>query len=700
MTAHSLAPTARRRLALLVACLVSLPIVGVASASAAAPQSVWVSPVSGVYEAWGADVAPDGSIYSVVGGNSSWGAATMTFGTGPGAITITPSTGSQTGMVLGKQNATGSWEWVWGSATNPSGWGVTAMPDSGAVVVGYRDNASATGTVGSNTVPAQGSFAARFTSAGAISWYAEARPTVALGGSDNIYLNGVSAIPGGGGASIVGGYYSNGMAADLLPAVSPISLSGLGRAGGTTFLAGLSASGSWTWALPADAGNSGANGVKALPDGSAIAGGFLSGSARFGSTTLTGTGVFFAKGSAAGWQWAAQAAYSGTSYLAGVSKNFSLGPDGSLYYTDSFTGTATFGTGPGAISLTSTGDKDVFVAKLNPNGTWAWAVKAGGALEERAYSVVVPPGVCSPVVTGVYTNTAQFGSFSLTSSTPSTRENFLATISATDGAWTSADNVAKAASLWHQGPVVALADGSIIVQGSAASPTTFGTLPVSTGNYYSGKMLQVPCIAPPNVKATAGDGKVTVSWDAVPGGSVTSYTVTAGPGGKTCTATAPATSCVVEGLTNGTEYSFTVVANNAAGAGPASSAVKATPTAAAAAASSASTPTTKAKRPVIRILSASISNGSRMVATVRVNRAGRVSVAGVLGGVKGCTAKATARKAGVLTVSCMLGSSARARAVAGVAVLRVTAQLSASGRVARDAARSTVQPYAPTPVTG
>lgn len=690
MTAYSHAPTARRRLALLVACLVSLPIVGVASASAAAPQSVWVSPASGIWEAWGAEVAPDGSIYSLVSGKST-ADGNMTFGT----TTFTPASASDGSMALAKQDASGAWSWVWGSATSPNAWGLAAMPDGGAVVAGFRYNASYPSTVGSYTAPAQGSFVTKFSPSGAISWFAEARP-ITYGGSDNVNVNGVSAVPGGAGSTVVAGYYSAGMTVDLLPAVSPITLSGVGRSGNTSFIGGLNASGSWTWTLTSDAGNSYGNGVKALPDGSAIIGGYLGASARFGTTTVSGTGAFFAKGSAAGWQWAAQVVYSGNSYPAGISRKFTLASDGSVYYTDTFTGVATFGTGPGAISLTATGAEDVFVAKLNANGTWAWATKAGGTGAERAYSVAVPPGVCSPIVTGLYTNAAQFGSFSLTSNT---QQNFLATISATDGTWQSAYDVARAASLWKQGPVVALADGSIIVQGSAASPTTFGTLPVSTGNYYSGKMLQAPCSAPESVKATAGDGKVTVSWDAVPGGSVTSYTVTAGPGGRTCTATAPATSCVVEALTNATEYSFTVVANNAAGAGPASSAVKATP-AAAAAASSASKPSTKAKRPVIRILSASISNGSRMVATVRVNRAGRVSVAGVLSGVEGCTAKARAKKAGVLTVSCALGSSARARAVAGVAVLRVTAQLSASGRVARDAARSTVQPYAPTPVTG
>ena len=46
------------------------------------------------------------------------------------------------------------------------------------------------------------------------------------------------------------------------------------------------------------------------------------------------------------------------------------------------------------------------------------------------------------------------------------------------------------------------------------------------------------------------------------GAQITSYTVTASPGGATCSATAGATSCVVAGLTNGTDYTFTVAASN------------------------------------------------------------------------------------------------------------------------------------------
>lgn len=73
--------------------------------------------------------------------------------------------------------------------------------------------------------------------------------------------------------------------------------------------------------------------------------------------------------------------------------------------------------------------------------------------------------------------------------------------------------------------------------------------------------------APLGTTANPGNGTATVSWQtpASTGGSaITGYTVTATPGGATCTTTG-ALSCQVAGLWNGTSYQFTVVASNAVG---------------------------------------------------------------------------------------------------------------------------------------
>ena len=77
----------------------------------------------------------------------------------------------------------------------------------------------------------------------------------------------------------------------------------------------------------------------------------------------------------------------------------------------------------------------------------------------------------------------------------------------------------------------------------------------------------------PTHSATAvrGNTQATVSWAAAGGNGspVTGYTVTAMPGGKTCTTT-DATTCTVDGLTNGNAYTFIVAASNSMGTSPAS----------------------------------------------------------------------------------------------------------------------------------
>ncbi|MDP6889543.1 MAG: SBBP repeat-containing protein [Candidatus Thalassarchaeaceae archaeon] len=103
--------------------------------------------------------------------------------------------------------------------------------------------------------------------------------------------------------------------------------------------------------------------------------------------------------------------------------------NGDIYVTGSFEQTAAFG----SITLTSAGNDDIFVAKMNSSGGWLWAIQAGGPNDDHGVDLDLDNSG-NVYLTGKFQNTALFGLDSMTAGPTSNDDFFVAKID-TWGNW-------------------------------------------------------------------------------------------------------------------------------------------------------------------------------------------------------------------------------------------------------------------------
>jgi hypothetical protein len=247
--------------------------------------------------------------------------------------------------------------------------------------------------------------------------------------------------------------------------------------------------------------------------------GFYSGTIMLGSTTLksasSGNSAFVAKRSAStgAWLWAVSV---GGSNISSNANGYGIAIDGSgnALVTGSFYATVTFATSTAAISLTSAGGKDIFVAKFGgSDGACAWAVQAGGTNDDTGAGIAVD-GSGNALVTGNFYGTANFGTSSLvaTGNNNYTSDVFVAKLGGSDG--TCAWAVRAGGTNSDGGNSIAIdGSGNALVTGSFSGTASFGTVNLVSSLGYSDIFV---------AKFGGADGACT--WAVQAGGSsVNSY---------------------------------------------------------------------------------------------------------------------------------------------------------------------------------
>ncbi|MFK7784594.1 MAG: SBBP repeat-containing protein, partial [Crocinitomicaceae bacterium] len=174
---------------------------------------------------------------------------------------------------------------------------------------------------------------------------------------------------------------------------SPTVTFNISSTGGlNAYVCKLSSQGDFIWAK--NTGTNNANSIEIDIDnqGNVITVGNFSGSVDFDPSpavfNITSTGsnadIFVSKLDANGnFVWAKQIGASGIDIGHGVATDDS----GNIYLTGYFRNTVDFDPNAGTFNLTSAGDADIFICKLDTSGNFNWAHRMGGADADGAYSI-------------------------------------------------------------------------------------------------------------------------------------------------------------------------------------------------------------------------------------------------------------------------------------------------------------------------
>ena len=351
-------------------------------------------------------VDASGNVYT-----AGYFSSTVDFDPGSGIVNLT-SAGNQD-VFVSKLDSSGNFVWaksVGGGSTDTAA--AIAVDASGNVyTTGYFD-----GTVDfdpgggiSNLTSAgnQDVFVSKLDSTGNFVWAKR------LGGINSDIALAVAV--DGAGNVFTAGYFS--ATADFDPGAGTSNLT---SAGGSqdVFVSKLDSSGNFVWAKRfGGTDNDVANAVAVDGAGNVYTTGYFIGTVDFdpgaGTADLTSTpggntDVFVSKLNSSGsFVWAKSLSSGNNDLISDVANAVAVDGSGNVYTAGRFVGTSDFDPGAGTSNLTSAGQSDVFVSKLNSTGSFVWAQSFGSTDIDIALAVAVD-GSGNVFTTGRFLGTVDF----------------------------------------------------------------------------------------------------------------------------------------------------------------------------------------------------------------------------------------------------------------------------------------------------
>ncbi len=306
----------------------------------------------------------------------------------PGAGTAILSSAGSADVFIQKLGASGNFLWArsFGGLAYDGGGSSTIDPSGNVYTIGYFagtvDFDPGAGTANLNSVGSRDIFVQKLDTYGNFLW---AR---SFGDSSDDYGVSISVDPSG-------NVYTTGTflgTVDFNPGAGIANLTSAGNI--DVFVQKLDASGNFLWARSfGSTSNNFVSSISVDALGNVYTSGIFVGTVDFdpgaGTANLTSAGgddIFVQKLDASGnFLWARPF---GGSFNEDVS-SITIDASGSIYSTGIFEGTVDFDPGTGTASLSSAGDRDVFVQKLDASGNFLWARSFGGSSSDEGFSITV-----------------------------------------------------------------------------------------------------------------------------------------------------------------------------------------------------------------------------------------------------------------------------------------------------------------------